>query len=417
MSPAGPDNVAGESSRVIEKVARESYGRLVAFLAAGSRDVAGAEDALAEALQAALKTWPQTGVPEKPEAWLMATARRRLIDEARRNHVRTRSAPQVEIMLEKAGPTPHAGEFPDERLKLLFVCAHPAIDAAARTPLMLQTVLGFDAGRIASAFLVAPAAMSQRLVRAKARIRATGIPFVVPERHELPDRLEAVFEAIYAAYGTGWDDAFGADAHQRGLADEAVWLARVVIELLPAAAEAHGLLALMLYCEARRPARRATTGGYIPLLAQDTAQWSRPVLAEAEAQLIAAAALRAPGRFQIEAAIQSIHIQRGLTGADLGPQLVNLYDELVRVAPTLGAHVSRAAALGEAIDPAAGLAALKTLPAETIASYQPYWAAQAHLLAQSGRIAEAREAYTRAMGLTEEDAVRRFLMERRDRLA
>lgn len=412
-----PERAASdEPARIIERIARESYGRLVAFLAAGSRDLPAAEDALGDALHAALRTWPRDGAPPNPEAWLLVTARRRLADAARRVRVRDRVAPLLAATpAGDAATGDDTAMFPDERLKLLFVCAHPAIDPAVHTPLMLQTVLGLDAERIASAFLVSPAAMSQRLVRAKAKIKAAGIPFAVPEPAELPGRLEAVLEAIYAAYATGWDNAFGADAFHRGLTDEAIWLARATADLQPAAPEARGLLALLLHCEARRPARRSPAGDYVPLAEQDPARWSQPLLREAEQQLAAAAAVGRPGRFQLEAAIQSLHAQQSLTGASLGAARVRLYDQLVRVSPTLGAHVSRAAAVGEAFGPGAGLAALDALPAAETAAYQPYWATRAHLLARGGRHAEAGAAYTRAIGLTEDPALRRFLLERQQR--
>jgi len=394
----------------VEAVARDSYGRLVAYLSARSRDVAGAEDALSEALQAALVTWPRDGVPDKPEAWLLAAARRRLIDAARHAEVRTRSEPVLRLLSEQAGTPAGDDDFPDERLKLLFVCAHPAIDAAARTPLMLQAVLGIDAARIASAFLVAPAAMSQRLVRAKAKIRAAGIAFTVPEEQELPARLDSILETIYAAYGTGWEDASGADPQRKGLADEAIHLARVVVRLLPAAAEARGLLALILHCEARRSARRSPGGDYVPLTEQDTALWSRPLIAEAERELTTAASLKAPGHFQLEAAIQSVHAQRAVTGRTDWTAIVRFYDELVRLAPTLGARISRAAALAETSGPTEGLAVLDELPSGAVATYQPYWAVRAHLLARLNCGKDARDAYTRAIGLSEDQAVRRFLI-------
>jgi len=246
---------AQNSRAAAERAARTSYGRLVAFLAARSRDVAAAEDALSEAFVDALETWPVRGVPRNPEGWLLTTARRRLLDAGR--HDRVRAKAPIDLAAEIAAPAEDSDVvFPDERLKLLFVCAHPAIDEAARTPLMLQTVLGLDAARIASAFLTAPAAMGQRLVRAKAKIRDAGVRFEVPDGPDLPARLGPVLDAVYVAYGSGWDDVAGADPRRKGLADEAVWLGGVLVELLPAEPEAAGLLALMLYCESRRAARR-----------------------------------------------------------------------------------------------------------------------------------------------------------------
>ena len=377
---------------------------------ARSRDVAAAEDALGDAFLAALESWPRAGVPEKPEAWLLTAARHRLIDAGRHARVTAAAAPELRAVVDRAEEdAASAVVFPDERLKLLFVCAHPAIDEAVRTPLMLQTVLGLDAVRIAAAFLVAPATMGQRLVRAKAKIRDAGIRFDIPDARELPGRLESVLEAIYAAYGSGWDDVAGADARRRGLADEAIWLGRLVARLLPDEPEARGLLALMLHCEARRPARRDAGGGYVPLSRQDVARWSRPMMEEAERLLAAAARAEKPGRFQLEAAIQSAHAQRAASGDTDREAIALLYEGLIRLAPTVGARVASAAALAEARGADLGLRALDAIPAGAVESYQPYWALRAHLLARLGRVGPAREAYARAIGLSEDAAVRDFL--------
>ena len=398
------------SHAAAELAARVSYGRLLAYLAARSRDVTAAEDALGEAFVAALETWPRAGVPDKPEAWLLAVARRRLIDGARHAKVEDVAAAALRIVVDRAEQEASSKAlFPDERLKLLFVCAHPAIDEAARTPLMLQTVLGLDAARIASAFLVAPAAMGQRLVRVKAKIRDAGIRFEIPEPRELPSRLEAVLDAIYAAYGSGWEDVAGADPRRQGLAEEAIWLGRLVTRLLPDEPEGQGLLALMLHCEARRVARRNAAGGYVPLTRQDVALWSWPLIEEAEEFLAAASEARKPGRFQLEAAIQSVHAQRAVTGRTDWEAIALLYEGLIRLAPTIGAQVAAAAALAEAKGDDAGLAALEAIPPDAVTTYQPYWALSAHLLKRLGRPAEAREAYARAVGLSEDPAVRDFL--------
>ena len=395
-----------------ELAARASYGRLLAYLAARWRDVARAEDALGDALLAALETWPRTGVPDNPVAWLLTAARRRLVDGARHAGVAAAAEADLKVMLdERADASPAA--FPDERLALLFVCAHPAIDEAARTPLMLQTVLGLDAARIASAFLVAPATMSQRLVRVKAKIREAGIRFEIPAPGELAARLDAVLEAIYAAYGSGWEDVAGADPRRHGLAEEAIWLGRLVARLRPDEPEAQGLLALMLHCEARRAARRDAAGAYVPLGFQDLRRWSRPMIEEAEEVLAGAARLKAAGRFQLEAAIQSVHAQRVRTGETDWEAVTLLYEGLLRHAPTIGARVAHAAALGEARDDEAGLAALDAIPPDEVATYQPYWALRGHVLKALGRAAEAGEAYERAIGLSEDPAVRAFLLGRR----
>ena len=401
-----------DAGQAADLAARASYGRLLAYLAARWRDVARAEDALGDALLAALETWPRTGVPDKPEAWLLTAARRRLVDGARHAGVAAAAEADLKVMLdERADASPAA--LPDERLALLFVCAHPAIDEAARTPLMLQTVLGLDAARIASAFLVAPATMSQRLVRVKAKIREAGIRFEIPAPGELAARLDAVLEAIYAAYGSGWEDVAGSDPRRRGLAEEAIWLGQLVARLLPDEPEAQGLLALMLHCEARRAARRDAAGAYVPLGFQDLRRWSRPMIEEAEEVLAGAARLKAAGRFQLEAAIQSVHAQRVRTGETDWEAVTLLYEGLLRHAPTMGARVAHAAALGEARDAEAGLAALDAIPPDEVATYQPYWALRGHVLKALGRAAEAGEAYDRAIGLSEDPAVRAFLLGRR----
>src|SRR5467141_949614 len=290
-----------DTHRRIERVARESYGRLVAYLSSHTRDVASAEDALSDALVKALTAWPRDGLPENPEAWLLTTARRALIDHVRHQQVVLASEPTLMLLREGHEEMALSVKFPDERLKLLFVCAHPAIDSAMHTSLMLQTVLGLDAARIAGAFLVSPKTMGQRLVRAKTKIRSGGIPFEIPQERDLPDRLDAVLEAIYAAFGIGWDELFGTDQRGRSLAEEAMWLARVLLQLMPDEAEVQGLLALMLHCEARRFARRGPDGRYVPLSEQNPEQWSLPLIEEAERHLTEALKPGRVGRFQLEA--------------------------------------------------------------------------------------------------------------------
>ncbi len=401
------------ASAALEAVARQSYGQLLSFLAArAGGDLAAAEDALSESFVAALAQWPRDGVPEKPEAWLLATARRRLIDAQRRGQVRHDAVNDLTHALAAAQAVVDAGhDFPDERLKLLFVCAHPAIDPAARTPLMLQTVLGLEAERIAPAFLASPAAMSQRLVRAKTKIRDAGIPFEIPPPAELPERLSFVLDAIYAAYTAGWEDALSTASD---LAAEAIWLARVLTHLLPGEPEVLGLLALLLHCEARRAARVDAAGDFVPLPEQDPARWNAALIEEAESTLALAARRRTLGRFQLEAAIQSVHAQRARTGTIDWSAIASLYEALVRQSPALGAQIGRAVALAQVHGHAHGLAALDTLPASAVQNHQPYWAARAHLLAALSRPTEAHSAYNRAIGLTTDARLRRFLQSRTD---
>ena len=391
-------------------VARESYGRLVAYLAARSHDIAAAEDALADAFAAALERWPRDGIPDAPEAWLLTTARHRLHDRWRHARVAADAAPTLAILFDELAEAPAETRFPDERLKLMFVCAHPAIDPAARPALMLQTVLGLDAARMASAFVVAPATLSQRLVRAKAKIRAAAIAYAVPGEDEWDERLGDVLDAIYAAYGTGWDDVAGTDPAKSGLAVEALALAAMLTRLLPLAAEAWGLVALLAFCQSRAAARRDARGDYVPLHAQDASRWDRELIAVAESALAKAASLAAPGPYQLEAAIQSAHSQRRLGAAVPPTAIVALYDALVSLQPTVGALVSRACAIGDAQGAAAGLAALGPIAARDVETYQPYWAALAHLARAAGDGETAARARTRAVGLSSDDAVRRFLL-------
>jgi RNA polymerase sigma-70 factor (ECF subfamily) len=303
-------------------------------------------------------------------------------------------------------------EFPDERLKLLFVCAHPAIDPAMHTPLMLQTVLGLNAVRIAHAFLISPTTMGQRLVRAKTKIRDGGIRFEIPQERELPQRLDAVLEAIYAAFGIGWDDMAGVDQRGRDLAEEAIWLARVLLELMPKEAEVHGLLALMLHCEARRAARRALDGRYVPLSEQDCQMWSRPLIEEAERHLGEASSRGRTGRFQLEAAIQSVHAERAGSGKIQWNAVTMFYEQLIRISPTLGTRTGYAAALAEANRAQQGLTVLDAIDQDAVSAHQPYWAVRAHLLQSLGKGREARQAYDRAIGLAEDPAVRHFLLQK-----
>ncbi|NJK38932.1 MAG: RNA polymerase subunit sigma-70 [Oscillatoriales cyanobacterium RM2_1_1] len=401
-----------DARRVAEMLACSSYGRLVAYLASRGRDVAAAEDALGDAFLAALKTWPETGVPKNPESWLVVAARNRLIDAARRDRVHENVLETLKSsrLLLSTELSDHPDGFPDDRLKLLFICAHPAINATMHTPLMLQTVLGLSSAQIASAFLVTPATMSQRLVRAKVKIRDAGIAFELPETDELPSRLAAVLEAIYAAYTNAWETIDGGDPRHRGFAEEAIWLARLCVQLIPQAPEAHGLLALMLYCEARRDARRSANGAYIPLAQQDTRLWVQHMIDEAERELAHAATLKQLGRFQLEAAIQSLHTQRAVTQQVDWETLTFLYEGLIQLSPTLGALVSYAAAITEARGLEQGLGYLKTLPTAAVENYQPYWALKAHLLKQLDHQSEAQQAYARAIGLTEDAKVREFLL-------
>lgn len=419
-APGGPD---GAEHRAAEAVARHSYGKLVAFLAARTRDVAAAEDALADAFAAALTDWPRHGVPRTPEAWLLTVARRRMIDAARQRRTRDEASDTLRLLADLFTDDGAGREIPDDRLALMFACAHPAIDAALHAPLMLQTILGFDAVAIGSAFLVAPATMGQRLVRAKARIRQAGIPFRVPSLAELPERLGPVLDAVYAAYAEGWADPGGADARRRNLAEEAIWLGGLLAMLLPDEPEALGLLALMLHAHARRDARRDAAGRYVPLDAQDVRRWDARMIAEAERLLHRAGALALPepgasarvGRYQLEAAVQSAHGVRRRGGGSDWAAIERLYAALARLTGSPVVTLNQAVARAETQGPAPALTLLDSLAGDTrLTDYQPYWAARAGLLQRLGRAQEADAAYARAIGLETDPAVRAFLQQRRD---
>ena len=401
-----------------EAVARRSYGKLVAFLAARTRDVAGAEDALSDAFAAALQDWPRAGIPASPEAWLMAVARNKIIDAARRRRSSEDAAGHLQLMHDElTAAAAQASEIPDDRLLLMFACAHPAIDPPIRAPMILQTILGLDAATIASAFLVSPATMGQRLVRAKSKIRQAGIPFRLPERAELRERLDAVLGAIYAAFAEGWSDPAGTEFRRRNLAEEGIWLGRLVASLLPEEPEALGLLALMLHAEARRAARRDAQGAYVPLAEQDPKLWNAALIEEAEALLFRASRSGEIGRYQIEAAVQSAHVARRLTGRTDWTAIERLYDALAAIIDSPVVAINRAIAIAQARGAAAGVCALDALAQDArLADYQPYWAARAGLLARSGDAAAADQAYARAIGLESDPAVRDFLQKRRAEL-
>jgi len=399
-----------DARRAAEAAARQSYGRLLAILSAATRDIGAAEEALSQALVAALAHWPERGAPANPEAWLLTAAKRAHLDAIRHGKVVEAAAVEVGRRIEEA--LTQSRPFPDERLKLMFVCAHPAIDENIRTPLMLQVVLGLDAARIARAFLAPVPAMAQRLVRAKVKIRDAALRFDVPEAAELPGRLADVLQAVYAAYGAGWDEV-GAEAQgPEGLAGEAIYLGRLIAAMMPEEPEPQGLLALMLYCESRRAARRDALGRFVPLTAQDPSLWSRDMVIEAEGLLTAASRRGRFGRFQCEAAIQSVHAQRGVTGVTNHGALRALYDLLLERAPSMGVIVARAACLLEAEEPAEALSALERAPAGLAEAYQPYWVVKARALERLGRSADGETALAKAIELTKDPSVIGFLTAR-----
>lgn len=393
-----------------QQVARASFGRLVSWLAWQWRDIAAAEDALADALLKALERWPIDGIPSSPDAWLLSVAKRQLMQLARHNKVR--SDPAVTALLEQEYAQDEGAPktiIPDARLKLLFVCAHPAIDEKIRTPLMLQVVLGLQASEIAPAMLMSPATLAQRLVRAKQKIKDTGLRFEEPDASDLPARLHDVLEAIYGAFGLSVEAIAGAESRITDLQLEAIFLCGLVCTLMPEAAEAQGLLALMMFRQARRAAQLSSQGDFIPLPEQDMQRWDKAAILRADQLLWTAASQCKPGPFQLEAAIQSAHCHRLFTGKTPWAGIAQLYAQINQYYPTTGSRVAGAVALAEAGDAAAGLAQLRAIEQSHSNGFQPWWVAYAHCLRLLGQKDEATAALKMALGLTSDVRLRKYL--------
>jgi len=396
-------------------IARESYGRLVAILASRTSDIAAAEDVLADAFTKAMEKWPKEGIPQNPEGWLITVATNRMKDIAKSGHSRTYGGSLEDVYMPLSDGSGlnnlSPDEIPDERLRLMFTCAHPALTSSIHTPLMMQTVLGFEVADIASAYLMPSATLAQRLVRAKRKIKDAGIPFTLPEQADMTPRLTAVLEAVYGAYALNWDQQ---DLDRtKDMASEATYLASVIADLLPEEPEALGLAALLAFSLARRDARQDQTNGFIPLEMQDTSKWDRMLIRRGNVLLERAVNLGSPARFQLEALIQSLHMSRANTGQTDWLQIVQVYDALIQIAPTTGAAIARAAAVAKAHGFEAGLRALDTV--HQLASkadlnhLQPYWATKAHLMRQKGDTPEARKGYEKAISLTTDTSVRIWL--------
>ncbi len=414
MTPRATDRSPGppeeEARAAAAAAARDGYGRVLALLAAPTGDIAAAEDALADALERALRTWPTDGVPRSPEAWLLTVARNRLKDHWKSAAVRTGlpldPARHGGTVLENLDPD----ALGDRRLELMLVCAHPAIAPAARTPLMLNTVLGFTAAEIAGAMALPPSTMAARLVRAKKRIKGAGIPFAIPDRTALPGRMAHVLEAVYGAYAIDWP--IGGVERREGMTAEALHLAETLARLASEDGETHALAALICLSAARAGARLDPEGAFVPLAEQDPEHWSAPLIDRGRAHLARAHATGTVGRFSLEAAIHGVHVARRETGTTDWTALLELHRAVHRLAPTLGSAAALAATTAEVAGPAAGLGVLDDL-GDAARRFQPAWAARAHLLDRLGRTAEATAAFDKAISLTTDPAERRYLEGRR----
>ena len=404
-----------EAAEAIERAYREEWTALLATLAGHLRgDVGLAEEAVADAFAAAVAEWPTKGVPSRPGGWLTTVARRRAIDRLRREATRSTALDHLETLMRDEDTTdaepPDLSGVDDDRLRLLFTCCHPALALEARVALTLRVVGGLEVSEVARAFLTTETTMYQRLVRAKRKIKSAGIPYRVPDADELPDRLHGVLHVIHLVYTEGHVASSGDDLVRVDLCHEAIRLCRLVVELLPAEAEASGLLAFLLLTDARRPARTDAEGVPVALEDQDRGRWDQALIAEGTAILERALALGSPGPFQVQAAIAALHAEAPHWDATDWPQIAALYGELSRLAPSPVVTINRAAALAMADGPHVGLALLAGLDVDDrLDRYQPLHATRAELLARAGDLDGAAIAYRKAIELTQNTAEREAL--------
>ncbi|MFG1945080.1 RNA polymerase sigma factor [Nonomuraea sp. NPDC048826] len=399
----------------VESVFREERGRLLAALVRRFGDLDLAEEVTSEAIEAALVRWPVDGVPPKPGAWLMTTARRRAVDRLRRDRTYAARLALLQVEADRAAPPPAGagGDLPDERLQLFFTCAHPALNAEDRGALTLRCLAGLATPEVARAFLVPEATMVKRIVRAKKKIREARIPFRAPGPEELPDRLPGVLQVIYSIFTEGYAASAGPDLQRLDLAEESIRLARILRRLLPAEREVAGLLALMLLIHARRDARTGPGGELVLLDEQDRSRWDRTMIEEGRRLVHVALTGGPPGPYGVQAAIAALHDEAADVATTDWPQIVALYDVLLALAPSPIVELNRAAAVALRDGPEAGLALLDALAGEPrLRGYAPYPTARADLLHRLGRFAEAAAAYREALDLAGTEPERAHLRRR-----
>jgi RNA polymerase sigma-70 factor, ECF subfamily len=402
----------------LERVFRAASGRIIAALAARFRDLALAEDSFSEACLRALSAWPERGVPNDPTAWLYRVADRIALDALRRQRTALRHAPEV------PSPEPNVEDamvddssvIPDERLRLIFICCHPAVAPEARAALTLRLVCGLTVTEIARAFLVEEPTLAQRLVRAKRKIASAGVPFELPSPDLWPERLDAVLSTLEVAYSKAHEDAAGAGSHA-GLALEMLGLTKLLTELVPEAGEVYALAALVRHAEGRRPARMDAEGVMVPLSEQDPKLWRRDLIEEADALLERAAKLAPSSARTLQAGLQAAWCaRRSLDNAAPWPLVLRLYDRLLAVRDDPIVRLNRAVALAAVAGPEAALTELRAMDGSKLARFAPYHAVRAELLARNGRVADARTAYEAILALEPPPAERRWLTRQLARL-
>ncbi len=405
-------HAANEMRDIVDGVYRAESRRVFATLIRLLGDFDLAEEGLHDAFKAALEQWPKDGVPANPRAWLVSAGRFKAIDSLRRQARFDALDDEQLANLPDESALAEPEEIEDDRLRLVFTCCHPALQADAQVALTLREVCGLTTEEIAQAFLAAPSALAQRIVRAKAKIRDAGIPYQVPGQDELPARLESVLRVIYLVFNEGYSASGGASLMRQDLSGEAIRLARLLVALLPEP-EALGLLALMLLHESRRAARTSPAGDLILLDEQDRSLWNREQIAEGIALIERALPLRPPGPYSLQAAIAAVHAEAPSAAATDWAEIVGLYDLLARVEPSPVVELNRAVAVAMRDGPKEGLALVETLLGRgDLSDYRLAHAARADLCRRLGKKSEARASYQRALGLTRQEPERRFLERR-----